>query len=989
MRQSSGLGAWRSALATSVASAALLAYGVRPVRAAPPLNCTANGATVTCTGDQSAGIQLNNGGGPYTILNVNNLTTNITPASTVTGVEFNSNNAVALTVDPGPFAIITTDANGIFASSNGGTVTINSTADVVTSGGSATGIQGSGQNDLVSINSSGNITTSGNNAFGIAAGSVYGDVTVVSSGNITTSGTFAAGINVGSIGQPGTTDGAITIRSTGNITTIGTDAIGINAATVYGPVDITSAGNIAVSGTASIGINAQTVGDVKITSTGNITAGTDSSAAILALSQSNSVLITSTGDIATAGQTGIGIYARAGQTATVLASGSITTLGDNAPGIAASGYTGTNVVTSATIRTFGTDAHGITAYGAGDVTVTSSGSIATAGPTSDGINVVSSNGAASVVNSGDVSATGTGSAGIYAAGYTSARVVNFGTVVGGPCCAGVMERSTGSTTLMNFGTIVSGPTDFAIDSIGFNNTVQNFGTVTGDVILTATGGTNVFINQQGALFNSGTTADVGTLTNAGTISPGGSGAIVTTNLDDNMAQTGTGTLAIDIDAAAATSDLVIVSNTADLAGTVSVNILTLPPPTAQVFTILQALSGVTNSGLALSASPALHAALTFTPTEVLLSSAVDFSTSALNGNQLVLSQNLDAAFHAGGGGLTPVLLGLLNTEGLDAYKAALNELTPELYSDAQMAALFSSLGFSNSLLSCKVNGADTAAIIREGQCLWAGASAVFLDTGTTSSQIGFNQSIGQFAAGAQVALDPVWRLGFAAGYQSSSIDTATNASTDGELAQGGVALKYNPGALLLAATATGGHGWYETQRPMAFGGFAATPRSSSDLDLFSIGGRAAYVFGTPQLYFKPMIDAAATRLDLGGFSELGGGAADLVVQGSGQTVLSAMPVLEAGTEFWLGNGTLLRPYLRGGVALYGNSDLALTANFLAAPAGVAPFTIETKMDDAMGIVGAGIDVINNGDAVLHFAYDGQLGETTQIHAFVLKGSARF
>ena len=61
----------------------------------------------------------------------------------------------------------------------------------------------------------------------------------------------------------------------------------------------------------------------------------------------------------------------------------------------------------------------------------------------------------------------------------------------------------------------------------------------------------------------------------------------------------------------------------------------------------------------------------------------------------------------------------------------------------------------------------------------------------------------------------------------------------------------------------------------------------------------------------------------------------------------------------------------------------------AAPAGVAPFTIATKMDDAMGIIGAGIDVINNGDAVLHFAYDGQLGETTQIHAFVLKGSAKF
>ena len=57
--------ALRSVLATSVASAALLAYGVRPVRAAPPLNCTTDGTAtiVTCTGDQSGGVLLNNGGG--------------------------------------------------------------------------------------------------------------------------------------------------------------------------------------------------------------------------------------------------------------------------------------------------------------------------------------------------------------------------------------------------------------------------------------------------------------------------------------------------------------------------------------------------------------------------------------------------------------------------------------------------------------------------------------------------------------------------------------------------------------------------------------------------------------------------------------------------------------------------------------------------------------------------------------------------------------
>ena len=114
------------------------------------------------------------------------------------------------------------------------------------------------------------------------------------------------------------------------------------------------------------------------------------------------------------------------------------------------------------------------------------------------------------------------------------------------------------------------------------------------------------------------------------------------------------------------------------------------------------------------------------------------------------------------------ILGLLNTVEDDEYKNALDQLSPELYSDAQIAALYSSLAFSNSLLSCKVNGTDTASIIREGQCLWAGASARFLNASTTSDQIGFDETAGLFTAGAQVALDDVWRLGVAGGYQSST-----------------------------------------------------------------------------------------------------------------------------------------------------------------------------------------------------------------------------
>ena len=118
----------------------------------------------------------------------------------------------------------------------------------------------------------------------------------------------------------GTTEGRITIRSYGDIATSGSSAIGINAATVYGPIDITAFGDVAVSGAASIGINAQTQGDVTITTFGDVAAGPDSSVGISGLSQSGDVLINAFGRSPRLETQRLGIYARAGGTATVAAS---------------------------------------------------------------------------------------------------------------------------------------------------------------------------------------------------------------------------------------------------------------------------------------------------------------------------------------------------------------------------------------------------------------------------------------------------------------------------------------------------------------------------------------------------------------------------------------------------------------------------------------------------------------------------------------------
>ncbi len=341
---------------------------------------------------------------------------------------------------------------------------------------------------------------------------------------------------------------------------------------------------------------------------------------------------------------------------------------------------------------------------------------------------------------------------------------------------------------------------------------------------------------------------------------------------------GSGIDAVELDPpGSATADFIVATGTATMDGVVATRLLSLPVG-PQTYTIVVAGAPVTDLGATLLSSPALHATLLFNASLVQIATEVNFaSVSGLNANQQAISDSLHQAFTLGGGGLTPVLLGLLNTDSLAAYENALDQLSPAIVSDAQIAALYSSLGFANSLLSCRVNGTDTASIIREGQCLWAGASAVFLDQGTTSSQTGFDQTTGLFAAGAQVALDNVWRLGFGASYQQSWLETSTNAVSDGEQVQGGVALKYNAGPLLLAGVVNGGRGWYDNTRPMSFGGFAGTATSDSTIDVLNAGVRAAYVFGTPHLYWKPVLDAAVTNLDLDGFAESGGSGAALLI----------------------------------------------------------------------------------------------------------------
>lgn len=246
------------------------------------------GGIATCTAANSpyaSGISYTNRSSDTTI--------NVQPGTTITP---NSGN-------PG---INLTSAGGIIPPT--ANLTVNSNANITTTGNNADGINVSGPLGNRTVNSVGNISTSGNNSEGInATGS--GTISVFHNGTIGTNGTGAEGVNA--VGTSTIldvlTNRSVSVTVTGDIITQGSDSTGVNAVRQVsipfvgdrpGLGDITvNVKNVTASGTGSLGINAtNAAGNIDITAGNVISNGTGVNAQVRGLSVS-SYNIPGTGNI--------------------------------------------------------------------------------------------------------------------------------------------------------------------------------------------------------------------------------------------------------------------------------------------------------------------------------------------------------------------------------------------------------------------------------------------------------------------------------------------------------------------------------------------------------------------------------------------------------------------------------------------------------------------------------------------------------------------
>jgi uncharacterized protein YhjY with autotransporter beta-barrel domain len=874
----------------------------------------------------------------------------------------------------------------------------------------------SGDGGMVDVSNNKNITTHGSNANGILAQSVGGGGGVGGKAAIGATGTFGLGGAGGAAGK----GGDVTVDQSGGATieTYGSASYGIFAQSVGGGGGV--AGNIdrALSGVklnTPAGLNPTNIGIglafgrsgggggnggiVDVDVDGRIITHGDNAAGIFAQSVGGGggvlgelgndlpVLSLLSWQIGSAGDDG-----NAGRVDVDL-TGSIATAGNNATGI------------------FAQSAGGKGTAGAVNVTLNSSiltGEVLRAGDENRGlgsIGILAQSAAANNADNGDITVAINSPDAIVRGGRS--QVVDADRKYVG---VGVWVMDGKNNTINNMGqiTTLGGVNDgFAILATGSDathpgggETVNNFGIVTGSVNLGK--GDNAFNNNAGATFNTGpmvdlgSSASAGTLTNGGRLSPGGSGVVMTTALTGDLHQTGTGTYAVDLNPQTGASDRIDVSGTANLGGKAAVNLVDpgFAKPGNQASIILTGAGGATDAGLSLANEPLPVVGYTLSfadKTDVALTTSIDFAPAGLNANNSAIGRYVNDIQSAGGTpGFAPIAARLLSVPDIASLADAYDRLSPEPLLIPSITTVNSDLRFSDALHSCRVREGEFR-FVSEGECSWVRLVGSTLDQDRTDSNLGFTSEVYTIAAGIQKKVDANWHAGFGFSVDSNRLHSSDIAKSDGNQFAFGVIAKRNAGPAAFSASANVGYGSYDNTRYVNLPGLGTTATSDQHVTVVSAHVRASYDFEHKNVwYLRPLIDAGVTYVHQGGFNEQGAGAANLNVNSSDDTTVSLQPRLEFGREFAAADGTLIRPFGMVGVTQFlSGTTPSIAATLQGAPAGVAPFTVESRMDKTYGDVSVGVDVLGKDGMTLRVGYTGRFSNHSSFHSGGLKLSIPF
>ena len=876
----------------------------------------------------------------------------------------------------------------------------------------------------VNNNAGASILTESHDASGIIAQSIAGGGGIVKAVStdaadnaggganadpIKANGTFELNVVFGGTGSDGSNGsaGAANVNNSGSITTDGRNAYGVLAQSVGGGGGLVLGGEIAggpggFMNTAAMRGNG---GDVNVTTNSSSTIVTSGQGAIGIFAQS----VGGGGGIA--GDTGLSqlhLSYPSGNNhpgsgnggtvdVTVNAGSSVQTSGANAPAIIAQSVGGGGGYFTAGASGYAQGLYAGSFGGSGSggaVNVNVSGYVGATGSASPAIYAQSSqNGGRSTTGSPvtinvNQNATVSGGADFYHGGDGTAAAIQI--FDGYYNANGPAGKPANVVNVNGLVTSVDGNNGSAVFSYGGTTFVHNgpTGVIDGTINLQNNGGNGSVQNDPGGKLNTGATVAAALTQNNGTLDVGGQSAPgAATLVTGDLQQGGTGSVVIDSDHVAATSDRLIVVGNATLAGQIVMRPTRLTNSTLEVIDVKGSMDAsqlkmnnpyLVNYTLSTGSTPNAQGSAPTSGQSLYVTPHANFAASAsgLSANAQSVASHLQANFDAGANAAALGTAFAIMANGVAnhaAYNAALNRLGNETQQAVGSASLAASHAFVERMYSCPTFDGPADAMMHERDCVWGR----IIDNHTSadgSDSIGYSANTYAMQFGGQHGIGNGWFIGGSVGYDTSNLDGSDDVGdVNGHGPQVGVVLKKEIGNWTISGGADAGYGWYDSTRNVTLPGY--TTQAKGDFNAFEAGlhSRVAYTIPMSDWYMKPYLDLHVVHFHSGSYTEQGAGALDLAVNGSSATTLSASPMFEVGGRWTFANGMVMRPDIAAGAVFHNRNHWDSSAQFVGSAPGVAPFTAESSAPTVLAKVKLDMNFSVSKSTEIKLEYGGQFG----------------
>jgi autotransporter-associated beta strand protein len=439
----------------------------------------------------------------------------------------------------------------------------------------------------------------------------------------------------------------------------------------------------------------------------------------------------------------------------------------------------------------------------------------------------------------------------------------------------------------------------------------------------------------------------GRLINAdGIVMPGGS--IGTLTIGGNYTQGAAGTLAIEVSPAAASK--LVVGGTAALAGTLA---LTFDPGVyaGKSFTLVSAATVTGTFATVTSNAPLLTQSVTYTPTEVDLTTGTGFFQ--VTPTQDSVFGSLGGSALMGGQQSNATLLGHLadqhNGTGTDTIKTSLAGKAPtRLAFNGSTQALASVVSALPDVMT-KMGG-------------WFRALGTFADLDSSASAPGFNSRAGGFMAGFDGPVADNLRMGIAGGYGHT--DLSAKDGENGSLDTPRIAVYGSTNLAGVSIDALAGYGYdmIHAQRPIAATGAVASSHHNGQEANAALQASKPFAFG--DITVQPAAGITYTHLFENTFTETGAGGFNLTNPTRDTDSLRPFVSASASQAFMTGGGMRIVP----------EADISYSYETMSNPpslvqVGGGSFTVAGATPSRNQLqIGGGVTMTMTNQLALHAAY---------------------